>query len=200
MIAVIDYKMGNLGSVDKALKFLGAESVITSDTNIIKSAEAVILPGVGAMKYAYEQLVKKGLDKSVRDYIETGRPFLGICLGMQLMFERSEEGDARGLGILPGTVRRFESRPGLKIPHMGWNRLENSSDSIVAGHEYYYFVHSYFCEPADTRIIAASSSHGQTFTAAVRSENILLTQFHPEKSGDAGLRLLRSWLSGEVYK
>lgn len=199
MIAVVDYEMGNLGSVVKALDFLGVKSRISSDAEFIKSADAVILPGVGAMKYAYEQLCSKGLDKAVVDYIGKGRPFLGICLGMQLMFERSEEGDARGIGILPGTVRRFESLPGLKIPHMGWNRLEASKDKLLVEHQYYYFVHSYYCEPSDSNLIAAHSRHGQSFAAAIRSENILLTQFHPEKSGDAGLQMLRTWLAEEVY-
>lgn len=200
MIAIIDYEMGNLGSVAKALKWLGADAVISSEPAVIDQAAAVILPGVGAMEYAVERLEATGLDQAVKRAVVSGRPFLGICLGMQLMFQSSEEGSARGLGILPGHVKRFQRQTGLKIPHMGWNRLDAATDQHLADGEYYYFVHSYYCELADTSLTAAVSSHGDSFTAAVRKDNILLTQFHPEKSGDAGLRLLRSWLDKEVEK
>jgi len=196
MIAIIDYEMGNLGSVAKALTYLGQRAEVTSDPDVIFRADRVILPGVGAMSYALEQLEKKGLDEAIRQYLLTGRPFLGICLGMQLMFDRSEEGDARGLGLLPGIVRRFQPQPGLKIPHMGWNQLEDSRLSILANGSHYYFVHSYYCDPADPALIAARCTHGVPFAAAVQKDNILLTQFHPEKSGDSGLKLLSGWVFG----
>ncbi len=198
MIAIVDYEMGNLGSVDKALKWLGEDAVISSDPAVIDQAAAVILPGVGAMEYAVERLETLKLDLAVKRAVDSGRPFLGICLGMQLMFQSSEEGNARGLGILPGHVRKFDRIPGLKIPHMGWNRLDEANDVHLEAGEYYYFVHSFFCEPEQTDLTAAVSNHGCRFTAAVRQDNVLLTQFHPEKSGDAGLRLLRSWLDKEV--
>lgn len=195
MIAIIDYEMGNLGSVAKALSFLGCPSTVTGDPDQVRQADRVILPGVGAMSYARSQLAGKGLDGAIADYLKTGRPFLGICLGMQLMFERSEEGDAEGLGLLPGLVRRFRPQPDLKIPHMGWNSLEQSRLQLLPEHEHFYFVHSYYCDPADRQMIAAQCTHGRTFAAAVQHQNILLTQFHPEKSGEAGLKLLQTWLN-----
>jgi imidazole glycerol-phosphate synthase subunit HisH len=193
MIVVVDYGMGNLGSVAKALAYLGYPVTVTGDPEKAAAASQLILPGVGAMSYAMEQLKKRGLDQAIAGYLKTGRPFLGICLGMQLMFERSEEGDAKGLGLLPGTVRRFPAAPGLKIPHMGWNQLQDSRLAILPEGGSFYFVHSYFAEPADKSMAAAWCSHGITFCAAVQVRQILLTQFHPEKSGDAGLRILRQW-------
>jgi len=153
----------------------------------------LILPGVGAMSYAIEQLELFHLDQAIRVFLRTGRPFLGICLGMQLMFDRSEEGDARGLAILPGIVRKFPAMPDLKIPHMGWNRLQDSRISLLPDQESFYFVHSYYIDPADPSLTAARSEHGIPFAAAVQADQILLTQFHPEKSGDAGLKLLEQW-------
>lgn len=198
MIAIVDYEMGNLGSVAQALAWLGAPAVVSSEPEIIRQADAVILPGVGAMEYAMERLCSTGMDQAVKEAIESGRPFLGICLGMQLMFETSEEGDARGLGILAGKVRKFASAPGLKIPHMGWNSLDYVADTHLLQGAYYYFVHSYYCDPSDKNQIAAVSNHGQDFAASIRCDNVLLTQFHPEKSGAAGLRLLKSWIDLEV--
>lgn len=200
MIAIVDYEMGNLGSVAKALKWLGADAVISSDPYVIDQASAVILPGVGAMEYAIKRLEALKLDLAVRNAVASGKPFLGICLGMQLMFQSSEEGNAHGLGILPGHVKKFTQLPGLKIPHMGWNRLVETNDVHLEAEEYYYFVHSYYCEPENNGMTAAVCSHGSSFTAAVRHNNMLLTQFHPEKSGDAGLRLLRSWLEKEAKR
>lgn len=196
MIVVIDYGMGNLGSVAKALAYLGCPAVVTGDPAVVAGAERLILPGVGAMNYAVAQLQARGLDRAIKAYLQTGRPFLGICLGMQLLFERSEEGDARGLGLLPGTVRRFPALPGLKIPHMGWNRLHGSQSALLPEQESFYFVHSYYVQPDDPNMVAAWSSHGISFAAAVRDRQMLLTQFHPEKSGDAGLRLLKRWAAG----
>lgn len=196
MIAIIDYEMGNLGSVAKALTYLGQRAEVTSDPDVIYKADRLILPGVGAMGYALEQLKSKGLDQAILNYLPTGRPFLGICLGMQLMFESSEEGDAHGLGIFPGTVRRFAPQPGLKIPHMGWNQLTSSRLAMLPEGQHFYFVHSYYCDPADPSLVAAWSHHGQPFAAALQKDNMLLTQFHPEKSGDSGLKLLSDWVFG----
>ena len=193
MIKVIDYGMGNLGSVAKALAFLGVPAEVTADPDEVARAGRLVLPGVGAMDYAMRQLRERALDKAIADYLSTGRPFLGICLGMQLMFERSEEGNAGGLGFLPGFVRRFPDSPGLKVPHMGWNRLQDSRLPILPDGGSFYFVHSYYVEPAEPALTAASCTHGIPFAAAVQKDQILLTQFHPEKSGDAGLELLRQW-------
>ncbi len=196
MIAIIDYEMGNLGSVAKALTYLGHRVEVTSDPAVIVKADRVILPGVGAMSYALEQIQKKGLDHAIADFLQTERPFLGVCLGMQLMFDASEEGDAKGLGIIPGTVRRFAPQPGLKVPHMGWNHLTSSRLDLLPEGQHFYFVHSYYCDPADPATVAALSYHGQPFAAAVQKDNILLTQFHPEKSGDSGLKVLSDWVFG----
>jgi glutamine amidotransferase len=196
MIAVIDYEMGNLGSVAKALAYIGQPPAVTDDPEVICRADRVILPGVGAMSYARQMLADKGLDEAIQRFLATGRPFLGICLGMQLMFESSEEGDAQGLGILPGTVRRFQAQPGLKIPHMGWNQLEDSRlPELLPEGCHFYFVHSYYCDPADKALVAAWCDHGSRFAAAVQKDNLLLTQFHPEKSGNSGLRLLTRWIA-----
>ncbi len=197
MIAIVDYGMGNLGSVEKALTYLGFTARITQDPEQVAQASQLILPGVGAMEYAVQQLKSRGLDQSIRAFLQTGRPFLGICLGMQLMFERSEEGAACGLGILPGIVRRFPAQPDLKIPHMGWNRLQNSRLAILPEGGSFYFVHSYYVDPADPAMVAAWSTHGIPFAAAVQAGQILLTQFHPEKSGEAGLQLLGQWVKQE---
>jgi imidazole glycerol-phosphate synthase subunit HisH len=195
MIAVIDYEMGNLGSVAKALNYLGLPALVTQDADTAFRADKLVLPGVGAMEYAMQQLKRLGLDQAIREYLKTGRPFLGICLGMQLLFERSEEGGAAGLGILAGQVKRFPRMPGLKIPHMGWNSLNGCRLDLLPEGGSFYFVHSYYAEPADTRIIAAQTRHGIDFCAAASWQNALLTQFHPEKSGATGLALLKSWAS-----
>jgi len=193
MIKVIDYGMGNLGSVAKALAYLGVPAEITDDAAQVAQASQLVLPGVGAMDYAIRQLRERRLDQAIAEYLQTGRPFLGICLGMQLMFERSEEGHVEGLGLLPGIVRRFPDMPGLKVPHMGWNRLQDSRLPILSDGTSFYFVHSYYVDPADPSLTAARSTHGIPFAAAVQKNQILLTQFHPEKSGEAGLELLRQW-------
>jgi glutamine amidotransferase len=142
------------------------------------------------------QLKQYHLDQAIHRFLETGRPFLGICLGMQLFFERSEEGDVRGLGLLPGVVRRFPAQPGLKVPHMGWNRLEQTRLALLPEQACFYFVHSYYADPDRPEHVAAWSRHGIPFAAAVARDQILLTQFHPEKSGDAGLKLLTDWVTG----
>lgn len=196
MIAIIDYGMGNLGSVEKALTFIGYDSVITDDPKLVMEADGVILPGVGAIGAAMEALKSKNLDKVVHNYIATGKPFLGICLGMQMLFDSSEESfggsPVQGLSVLPGKVVRFPSDMGLKVPQIGWNAL-SSKNPILPDGEYVYFVHSYYCVPAREEDIAATVDYGIEYCCSVRRDNVLACQFHPEKSGEAGLAILQRW-------
>ena len=196
MIAIIDYGMCNLGSVEKALAFLVYESVITDDPSVVLAADGVILPGVGAIGAAMEALSGKGLDQVVHTYIATGKPFLGICLGMQMLFDTSEESfggePVKGLSVLPGKVVRFPSDMGLKIPQIGWNDL-SSRDPILPSGEYVYFVHSYYCVPEREEDIAATTCYGIEYCCSVKRENVFACQFHPEKSGEVGLRILDRW-------
>jgi len=195
MIAVIDYGVGNLGSVQKALEYIGYSSIITSKPEEVLSASGVILPGVGAFQPAMEALQLRGLDQTVKDYVASGRPFLGVCLGMQLLFETSEEGDGHssGLAILPGTVRRFPRELRLKIPQIGWNNFYSVSDPMFRKGDYVYFVHSYYCDPSDKNDIAATASYGIEYACAVTHDNVTAMQFHPEKSGEVGLSILNRW-------
>ena len=194
MIAIIDYGMGNLGSVEKALTYLGYRSVITDSPREAMTADGMILPGVGAMGSAMEALTGKGLDKVVRTFTDTGRPFLGICLGMQMLFETSDEGGTvKGLGLLPGKVLKFAPDMGLKVPAIGWNDLKTVSHPDLKQGDYVYFVHSYYCRPDRAEDVAATSEYGIEFASAVSRGNILATQFHPEKSGEAGLSILNRW-------
>ena len=193
MIAIIDYGMGNLRSVQKAFEFLGYEAVITDQAAQILSADHVILPGVGAFRDAMAHLTETGLDNTVRRVAANGTPLLGICLGMQLMFEHSEEnGFYDGLGLFPGTVTRFPAM-GLKIPHMGWNTLKTYDCPLFdAGDDpCVYFVHSYCMADISDDWTAATCEYGIPFTAVIAKNNVMAAQFHPEKSGDAGLRMLR---------
>lgn len=196
MIAIIDYGMGNLGSVQKALAFLGYESEITNDPARVMDADGVVLPGVGAIGAAMESLKSKGLDKVVHEYIATGKPFLGICLGMQMLFDSSEESfggePVKGLSVLPGKVVKFPSDMGLKIPQIGWNEL-NSRCEIIPDKEYVYFVHSYYCVPDKIQDVAATVNYGIEYCCSVRRDNVFACQFHPEKSGEAGLAILNRW-------
>lgn len=202
MIAIVDYGMGNLRSVEKALHKLGHAAEVTSDAEIIRRADQVILPGVGAFGAAMVNLTQAGegtepLSRVVLEAVRSGKPFLGICLGMQLLLTESEElGQHRGLDVIPGQVLRFQPNgdPTLKIPHMGWNRLHFPRETpLMAGLEegvQVYFVHSFYCQPADDGVTAATCTHGQTFCAALARDNVFAVQFHPEKSGAAGLRIL----------
>ncbi len=206
MIALVDYGMGNLRSVQKALEFLGAEVRITSDPVEVRSAEAVVLPGVGAFGSAMERLQSAGLASALRQAIEQGKPFLGICLGLQLLFDTSDESpNVQGLGLLRGRVVGFRSRPDftLPVPHIGWNAIHFTQPEALLWRglgegSYVYFVHSYYPEPADPALISATSHYGVEFTVAVSAENLHAVQFHPEKSGQVGLKILRNFLSALV--
>lgn len=193
MIAIIDYGMGNLRSVQKAFEFLGFQAVITDDREAIARADHVVLPGVGAFRDAMARLRETGLDRAVLEAADIGKPVLGICLGMQMMFQRNEEnGSWEGLGLFPGAITHLEDR-GLKIPHMGWNTLVTRSCPLFDAGESpaVYFVHSYCAAEVSDEWTAATCDYGQTFTAAVCRGNVMATQFHPEKSGEAGLKMLR---------
>lgn len=198
MIAIIDYGMGNLHSVCKAVERLGYEAVVTGDPEQILAAEGAILPGVGAFGDAMEHLRESGLDEVVKQYAASGKPMIGICLGMQLLFSSSEEhGQHEGLGLLPGSVVRF--RGDYKVPHMGWNRLsyKQSESPIFKGMEeegHVYFVHSYHAKPERESDLLAVTDYYQPVTAIVGRDNVYGMQFHPEKSGDIGMKLLGNFL------
>lgn len=192
MIAIIDYKMGNLRSVENALKRLGAEFVVTAEADVIKRANKVLLPGVGNAAEAMENLRQANLVEVIRSM---RRPVLGICVGMQVMCRHSEEGDAKCLGIFDAKVRRFEPTAEEKVPHMGWNSIGNLESKLfkgINGGEMVYFVHSYYPELCPDTI--ATTRHGVMFSAALKYENFYGTQFHPEKSGDVGERIIANFL------
>jgi glutamine amidotransferase len=201
MIGIIDYGMGNLRSVQKALERLGADARIVRDPDHLGGLEGAILPGVGAFRDAIGELRRLDFVSALETYVHTGRPLLGICLGLQLLFERSfEDGVHEGLGFIAGEVVRFQPEPGLKIPHMGWNALEIiSSNPLLAGidsGDYVYFVHSYYAQPADSAVIAARTRHGeQTLASIVAHDNLYATQFHPEKSQRVGLQILENFIN-----
>ncbi len=196
MIAVIDYGRGNLGSVENALGRLGTRAVVTQDPRVIEDARALVLPGDGAFHDAMSSLQSLGLLDPIKAALAEGRPFLGICLGYQLLFTESEEfGQGKGLDVIPGTVRRFPG--GLKVPHMGWNTVEHRGDlrifeGIPSG-AHFYFVHSYYPSAADPSLPTATCTYGLTFPAAVGRGALFATQFHPEKSQGWGLKLLENF-------
>lgn len=194
MIAIIDYGMGNLRSVQKALEAVGARAEVTSDPERVRSADKVILPGVGAFADAIAELRRTGLGEAFVEAERAGKPCLGVCLGLQLLFEVSEEdGRHEGLGLIPGRIVRFAPQPGLKIPHMGWNALRFRGDApLFRGIEpgaYVYFVHSYHAVPDDPSVIAAEADYPTPFNAAVCRDNLMACQFHPEKSQQVGLAM-----------
>lgn len=198
MIAIIDYDAGNLKSVEKALKLLGEESIITRDYHSIRKADKVILPGVGAFGMAMENLKKYELDKVIHEVCAAGTPFLGICLGLQLMFDGSAESEGvEGLGLLPGDIVRIPDKEGLKIPHIGWNSLDLRNDGrLFAGleeHPYVYFVHSYYLKAKEPGIVKATTEYSTTIHASVEKNNIFACQFHPEKSSRVGLTILKNF-------
>ena len=199
MIAIIDYDAGNVGSVEKALIFLGQDVVTTRDAEKILAADKVILPGVGAFGDAMEKLKGYGLCGVIHEVADKGIPFLGICLGLQLLFERSDEAPGtEGLGILKGEILKLPEKEGYKIPHMGWNSLELSGDGrLFQGlprEPYVYFVHSYYLKAEDERIVKASTEYTTHIHASVEQGNIFACQFHPEKSGNVGLKILKNFV------
>lgn len=204
MIAIIDYDAGNLFSAQKAFEALGAPVKVTRDPEDLRAAEKLVLPGVGAFGDCMEHLRATGLIPVIREETAAGKPLLGICVGLQILFESSEESPgAAGIGLLKGQVRKIDAG-GLKVPHMGWNSLTfretpASSIDLFAGlpeHPYVYFVHSYAAVPAEPGLVTAVTDYGGTVTAAVARGNILATQFHPEKSGDVGLKMLQNFVEG----
>ena len=199
MIAIIDYDAGNIKSVEKALISLGQEVCVTRDADEILQADKVILPGVGAFGDAMEKLHRYGLVDVIRKVVEKKTPFLGICLGLQLLFERSDEASGvEGLGILKGEVLKIPAAEGLKIPHMGWNSLQLKHNGKLfqnLGEEtFVYFVHSYYLKAEDPSIVKATTEYGVSIDASVEQENVFACQFHPEKSSDAGLQILKNFI------
>lgn len=199
MIAIIDYDAGNIKSVEKAMRYLGQDVEITRDRERILAADKVILPGVGAFGDAMEKIRQYGLEEVIRQVVDRGTPFLGICLGLQLLFEESEESPgAKGLGILKGKIRRIPAGEGLKIPHMGWNTLELSGDGRlfrgVPEEPFVYFVHSYYLEAQEEEIVKAVTWYGAKIHASVEKENVFACQFHPEKSSSTGLLMLKNFV------
>ena len=196
--AVIDYEAGNLRSVETALGHLGADYYVSPEPKDILKADRVVFPGVGEARSAMEVLNRRGLGDAIRETAEKGKPLFGICLGSQIVLDGSEERDAECLGLIPGTARRFTETPGLKIPHMGWNTLRlESSHPVFAGlpdESSFYFVHSYYPDPGDDAVCIGSTEYAVRFCAAFARDNIVATQFHPEKSGKNGLLLLKNFL------
>lgn len=219
MIAVIDYGMGNLRSVSKALERVGGKTEIINGAEAMGSAEAIVLPGVGAFYQAMENLKSLGMVEPLHRALDAGKPFLGICLGLQLLFTESEEGECEGLNIIPGKVKKFKvkslklkdnkgknSLRSLKVPHMGWNGIQFKVESLkskdknfhllegIPESTYFYFAHSYYVEPEDEQAILTTTEYGIKFTSAIRKDNIFGVQFHPEKSGEKGLKLLKNFV------
>ena len=197
MIAIIDYGAGNLQSVEKALRHIGCACQVTGDPRELAKARGAVLPGVGAFGEAMAGLRARGLEEPIKDFIASGRPFLGICLGLQALFQSSQESPGvQGLGVLPGRILRLPADAGLKIPHIGWNSLEIiRPGKMLAGlgpEPYFYFVHSYYLQ-AEGDVVTAAARYGAVIHAAVERENLWACQFHPEKSGEAGLRILRNF-------
>jgi glutamine amidotransferase len=196
MIAIVDYGMGNLRSVEKGFKKVGVDAVVTSSPKAVDDAAAVVLPGVGAFRDCIRNLTDLSLTESISRSIEKGKPYLGICLGLQVLFSESEEfGTCRGLDIFKGKVVRFQIRE--KVPHMGWNTIQIAKRppilSEVPDDSYFYFVHSFYVVPDDTGVTAATTDYGVTFTSMIWKDNVFATQFHPEKSQELGLRILKGF-------
>lgn len=199
MVAIIDYDAGNIKSVEKAIQLLGQEVKITRDRDEIMAADHVILPGVGAFGDAMEKLHQYGLVKVIHEVTKKGTPFLGICLGLQLLFERSDEAPGvEGLGVLKGDILKLPDKEGYKIPHMGWNSLDFSQEGRLfkglGEHPYVYFVHSYYLKAAEKEIVTATADYTTTIHASVEKDNVFACQFHPEKSSDVGLQILKNFV------
>lgn len=198
-VGVVDYDAGNLASVRTALKYLEAEYIISSHPEELEDTDTLIFPGVGEAGAAMENLKNRGLDKFLRDYFSSKRPMLGICLGSQIVLSKSEEKGTECLGLIPGVARRFPRNSGLKIPHMGWNRVSPAGPSYlfkdIPENTSFYFVHSYYPDPEEVTAVIATTEYGITFTAALKLDNLQAVQFHPEKSGKWGLKVLRNFLT-----
>ena len=200
MIAIIDYGAGNIQSVYKALKFIGADCKVTSDKDEILNADGAILPGVGSFGDAMDTMTKRSIKDTIIEYTKSGKPFLGICLGLQLLFPESEETPGvKGLDIFKGTITKIPNQNRtLKIPHMGWNNIsikqKNGIFKDIEGEPYVYFVHSFYLKAQDKDIVAATTQYGVEIDAAVQKGNIIATQFHPEKSGEVGLKMLKNFV------
>ncbi len=197
MIAIIDYGAGNIRSIEKALEHVGAVVQVTDDPTVVNDAQAVVLPGVGSGGTAMARMTERGLDDAIRQATQQGKPFLGICLGMQLLADHHAEGEVDGLSLFPGEVRRIPHGP--KIPHMGWNQVRalHSGLAIFEGipqDTYFYFAHSYYVEPQDQQGVAALTDYGSPFCSVIVTERVWGTQFHPEKSGSIGLQLLSNFV------
>jgi glutamine amidotransferase len=197
MIAIIDYGAGNIHSIEKALKYIGANVQVTDDPGIVNKAQAIVLPGVGSGRAAMTRIVERGLDNAIRNAILQRKPFLGICLGMQLLADHHAEGAVDGLSFFPGEVRKIPHGP--KIPHMGWNQVTQLQPGLAIFEEipqdsYFYFAHSYYVEPQDSQGVAAVTDYGSSFCSVIVTEHVWGTQFHPEKSGASGLQLLSNFL------
>ena len=202
MIAIMDYGVGNLFSVEKAFLYLGADAMITNDAEVLRQADKIVLPGVGAFGDCMKNLQASGMIPVLKEQVQAGVPLLGICVGLQILFEGSDESpEAEGLGFFRGRVRKIQA-DGLKIPHMGWNSLEvrrSAKPDLFAGlpeNPFVYFVHSYHAVPEDGEIVTATADYGERLTAAVAKGNICATQFHPEKSGDVGLKIIKNFVDG----
>ena len=200
VVAVIDYDMGNLHSACKGLEMAGATPIVTNDPQKLITADGIVLPGVGSFDPAMQKLRATNLEQPIKDAIASGKPFLGICLGMQILFESSEEGQEKGLGVIQGCVKRFSAEPNLTIPHMGWNQLQLSQANCplwqdLGASPWMYFVHSYYTAPIDHSVTAATTTHGsQTVTVAIAKDNLMAVQFHPEKSSTDGIHLLSNFV------
>ena len=205
MIAIIDYGIGNLRSVHNAVSFISpkTKSIITSDPDMVARADKVIFPGQGAMPDCISQLNSRGLKESVIEAAKQ-KPFLGICLGLQMLLEKSEEGNVNGFGLLPGIVKRFQPNKNerIKIPHMGWNKVDLLNPhpmwNKISSASRFYFVHSFYAEVKDKSLVMATSSHGEKFTCAIAKDNIFAVQFHPEKSSELGLQLLNNFIIWDI--
>lgn len=197
MIAIIDYGAGNIRSIEKALEHVGASVLVTDEPDTVDQAQAIVLPGVGSGGAAMSRMTERGLDDAIRQATQQGKPFLGICLGMQLLADHHAEGEVDGLSLFAGEVRRIPHGP--KIPHMGWNQVKPQRSELAIFEDiplgaYFYFAHSYYVEPQNSQGVAAITEYGSTFCSVIVTKRIWGTQFHPEKSGSVGLQLLKNFL------
>lgn len=201
-VAIIDYGVGNLRSVEKAFAAMGCEATISSDESVLRKAQRLVLPGVGAFAACMKALKERGFDRLVKERASDGTPLLGVCVGMQILFDESEEfGSTKGLGLLRGSVRRFSGD--LVVPHVGWNRIyQKRANRLFEGIEegaFCYFVHSFYCQPRDEKVIVGETEYGVRYASVVADGNVCGVQFHPEKSQEIGLRMLRNFYAGEAH-